>query len=659
MALTPYLREPLEIISRLTPFARSVREVVAQKSAQVGWSDGIVCNTLGWMIDTRPMPAIVLFPRERTCRDFNNEKFEPMVEVTECLQDKIPIKSRSKFTTQDRKTFPGGFLKFVGANAPGNVKSTPARLLIVEEPDDCNKNLKGQGDAISLLRERGKRYPDALMLIGGTPTLEGISAVVAEMELSDKRKWFVPCHACGEANPLEWEQVRWDEDPALTHPVWGHANLESVRYFCPSCGVAWTDADKNRNVARAESNGGGWRATERFTGIAGYYFNELMSLFGESRLRDLLQKYLAAKSELDKGVVGPMVTFWNSTLGRPWRWQSGAPAKDVLEQRSDDYELLTVPWGGLVLTLGIDVQHDRLAVVVRAWGRGEESWLVFWGEIYGNPIDKADACWGELDQLIFRAFKHEGGAELHAWAASIDSGDGVTADAVYHYVRTRRAWVKSGEVAPVAVMAVKGSSTASKEIYSKPRESIDLTRKQKATRHGLRPHIVGVSRAKDLLIGSSEGGGRINLTGNGPGRFHCTKQVRGDYWDQILAEVKAPDQRSHKHVLVWQKKPGARNEALDCEVYALHGAKQTGLERWSEAQWVKIEAKLLRGEADRSPAAKPQEKAAAVERPEIRADQDEIQPDSAANPKLPPPNTAKRVTFWPPRGGGFTTNWGR
>nr|VFJ45808.1 MAG: Phage terminase large subunit (GpA) [Candidatus Kentron sp. FM]VFJ45986.1 MAG: Phage terminase large subunit (GpA) [Candidatus Kentron sp. FM]VFK07441.1 MAG: Phage terminase large subunit (GpA) [Candidatus Kentron sp. FM] len=74
------------------------------------------------------------------------------------------------------------------------------------------------------------------------------------------------------------------------------------------------------------------------------------------------------------------------------------------------------------------MQHDRLAVIVRAWGREEESWLVSWGEIYAQNtcVDKSDAVWEALDRLVFGPFKYENGNRLRVKAISIDSGDGNT-----------------------------------------------------------------------------------------------------------------------------------------------------------------------------------------------------------------------------------------
>jgi phage terminase large subunit GpA-like protein len=112
------------------------------------------------------------------------------------------------------KSYPGGFVKFVGSNSIADVKSTSARRLIVEEPDDCNLNLRGQGDSIKLIEERGKSFRDAKVLIGGTPSIKGVSSIDDEYDHSDRCEWHVPCPDCGEFQALEWEQVRWVEDEA-------------------------------------------------------------------------------------------------------------------------------------------------------------------------------------------------------------------------------------------------------------------------------------------------------------------------------------------------------------------------------------------------------------------------------------------------------------
>ncbi len=305
-----------------------------------------------------------------------------------------------------------------------------------------------------------------------------------------------------------------------------------------------------------------------------------------------------------------MKSFVNNQLGLPYEFASDLPDTADLAARAEDYLEKTIPVNGVVLTAGIDVQHDRLAVIIRAWGVGEESWLVWWGEIYGQTMVPEAGAWKDLDALLLSEFPTPNGSKLKVRAASIDSSDGQTSDAVYTFVRKRK---RRG------LMAIKGSSVNddSKEIFAPPRASVDLNYKQKASKFGLRPFIVGTSRAKDLILGVDANAGRIKLQGKGPGlrpfivgtsrakdlilgvdanagriklqgkgpgRMHWYKEVRPDYFEQLVSEVKAPARNSRKRV--WQKKSSVRNEALDCEVYALHAARSLKLHMWTPARWL-------------------------------------------------------------------------
>lgn len=586
----------------LTPWIRgihaalddpAVRRVVAQKSAQVAWTDGVLLNYIGRRIDIDPCPMIVMFAKEDGAKEFNHEKLTPMIEATPHLMEKIPIASRrDKNNRWNFKGFPGGFLKLVGSNSPSSVKSTPAPVVCVEEPDDCNTNIKEQGDTITLLIERTKTFARSKVIYGGTPTVEGFSAVEQAYKTSDKRKFFVPCPDCGQESVLSWDNVKWNEDPNINHEVYGHAVLDSAYYVCPHCGTVWDDAKKNRAVRQ-----GVWRATAPFNDTAGFYINEIYSPFPGSRFRNLVDKYLTAKHALDQGDDSKMRSFFNSQLGLPYAFKSGLPEPDVLAERVEDYDELTVPEVGCVLTAGVDVQHDRLAVIIRAWGPGEESWLLYWGEISGKTMLPEKGAWPDLDALLSRKFAGPNGTQLRIRAVSIDSSDGQTSDAVYTFVRKRMSR---------GFMAIKGSSVNddSKEIFTTPKPSVDLNGQQKSVKFGLKPFIVGTSRAKDIILGVDANAGRIKLEGRGPGRMHWYKGVRPDYWEQITSEVKAP--ASHSARRVWQKKSGVRNEALDCEVYALHAARSLKLHLWSPARWdqeksTQLQMDLLSTEAPKKP----------------------------------------------------------
>jgi phage terminase large subunit GpA-like protein len=570
LEITPYLRGILECITD-----RGIRKIVCQKSAQVGWTDGVINNYIGYSIHVDPGPTGVMFPRDQNAKDYDAEKFIPMVEATPILSSIVNVKTRSKDNTQNRKKFPGGFLKLFGSNSTGGVKSTPFKKIIVEEPDDCNLNIKGQGDSIKLAEERVKTFRDHKILAGGTPSIMGVSSIAAEMELSDKRYFYVACHECGDSHVLEWANVRVTHDESQVHPVYGSAQIDTTRYICPQCGAVWNDAQKNRSVRKGE-----WKASAPFRGIAGFYINELYSSFPESKLARLMEKYLNAEYELNNGEPGAMIAFWNSSLGLAYEYQTNTPDEDALKARAEDYSEMTIPWGGLLLTAGVDVQHDRLAIIIRAWGRGEENWLIYWGEIQGVTVVAGAGAWVDLDALLTKEFRHVSGAKMGIKAVSIDSSDGTTSDAVYSFVRDRRGR---------GYMAIKGASEAGdskREIFAKPGQAVDVDRKNKAYKYGVQPYIVGTNRAKDLVIE-----GRLPLLGTGPGRMHWYKTVRPDYWEQLTSEIKAPH-RTVKNKKVWQKKSGVRNEALDCEVYAFHAARSLKINLLKEYQWTELDNRI-------------------------------------------------------------------
>lgn len=577
--VTPYLCWPGNPLEALDDPA--VIEICCQKSAQVAWTSGVLGNALGKWIDLDPSPILGLFPKEGAAKEYMAEKFEPMVSATKRLAKKIDLRSRKSQQRMLFKRFPGGFLKLVGSNSPSSVKSSPIPRVFIEEPDDCNLNLRGQGDSIKMAKERTKtfRRSRVKIIIGGTPTVEGTSTIAAEMELSDKRVGIIPCHHCGDEHALDFENLRCPKDPEASHPVFGSHLPEKAFYVCPSCGGTWNDSEKRRNVRN-----GRWVATAAFSGIAGYYLNELYSPFPGSTFAILMANWLTAMHHFGMGDESKLIAYTNGSKGVPYAYKGDQPEADELAKRARDYAPGVVQDGGLILTAGVDVQHTWLEIVIRAWGRGEESWLVLHERIPGNPFLIEDKCWEELDKRLFARYPHIKGMQLGLSAVSIDSSDGNTSDAVYKYVRSRKG-------RGIDIMAIKGARNPDAEVFRRPPPSIDAAKRNtKAAKYGVQIYLVGVGKCKDMLIGDN---GRVGLEGRGPGRFHVYKGVAPDYYEQLLGEVKVPVRQSNGYVIkAWQKKVGARVEVLDCENYALHASRAAKVHLLSDAGWSALEAKL-------------------------------------------------------------------
>lgn len=596
---TPALRGILSALGD-----RNTRRVIAQKSAQIGYTAGVVCTVLGYHIHWKPCVQVVMFPREKSAKDFDAEKFSPMVRATPALYKRIKLKSRSEGNSATRKHYPGGLAKFVASNSPSDVKSTSAKVRIVEEPDDTNKDVKGQGNSIALLRERGKTIRESLELIGGTPTAKGASEVEREMRTTDQRRFMVPCHHCGERHEVEWANVvipglnltdeelrapdldlRWPE-----REVYGRARYEDAFYVCPHCGGIWTDDERVANIRAAASVPPlyGWEPTADSADV-GFYFNELQSVFDGSRVPVLAEKYLTALHEFDRGEPEKMVAFWNSTRGLPWEYKGELPEEDELAARAEQYPEWTTPAAGLVPVCSVDVQHDRLAVTVWAVGRGEEMFLAYWGELYGQTVVAHQGAWIELEQLIGRTVRHASGGELQLAAVGIDCSDGQTSDAVYAFVRKHTSPGRP-------VLALKGASDSEGrvEIWTPPKAIDPNNRSTKAAKYGVKVHIVGAAKAKDLILGWAQEGGRVRLTGDGPGRMHWYKAVRADFFEQLLGEMKIPS-RLNPNKRNWKARTDRRNEALDCTVYALYLSRHLRLHLRRASQWDVIEMRMRQG----------------------------------------------------------------
>jgi phage terminase large subunit GpA-like protein len=551
----------------------AVRTVVVQKSAQIGYTVGVVCNVMGYYIHHKPSVQVVVFPRLQAAKDFAAEKFDPMVRATPVLAPLVILKSRALGNSQTRKRFPGGLAKLVGGNSPSDVKSTSARLVIIEEPDDVSADVRGQGGSIKLAKERSKTYPDHLILIGGTPTAKGASAIEAEMAVTDQRRCWVPCVHCDESHVLAWDHVVIPEDAdGPAHEVYGRHRWQDAHYVCPHCGSLWSDDERIAALHRSQ-----WIASATGAAAVGFYTSELNSTFDDSRIPVLARKFLEAQHKLDQGEPGDMIAFWNSTLGLPWEYKGELPEEDELEERAEHYAEWSCPAGGLLALLTVDVQHDRLALTCWIIGRGEEMWLAYWGELYGQTMVEGAGAWLELEEHLARRVAHASGAQLSIEACAIDCSDGQTSDAVYAFVRKHRGR---------KVFAVKGAPDAIGriEIWTPPRKIDPNNRATKAARYGVEVNIVGTAKAKDSILGYATETGRVRLQGDGPGRMHWYKGVRNDFYKQLLGEIKIPS-RLNPRKREWKQRTDRRNEALDCTVYAVWLCRALGLNTRKPSWW--------------------------------------------------------------------------
>jgi phage terminase large subunit GpA-like protein len=123
----------------------------------------------------------------------------------------------------------------------------------------------------------------------------------------------------------------------------------------------------------------------------------------------------------------------NTVLGETWEERGDSVEAGLLRARLERYPA-EVPTGVGALLAAVDVQGDRLEVVVTGYGAAEESWLIAFTQIHGDPA--REPVWHELDRFLTQEFAHESGQKLHLDGTVVDSG-GAHTEHVYRFARAR------------------------------------------------------------------------------------------------------------------------------------------------------------------------------------------------------------------------------
>jgi phage terminase large subunit GpA-like protein len=588
----PYAREIMEALSPSAPF----HEVTFVAGTQVGKTE-IGNNFIGYIIDWSPGPAMMVYPTSNTGKRSSKTRLAKMIESTARLRAKISDASRDASNSASLKQFPGGVLAIAGANSAAELKSMPVRYLFEDEVDEYPDDVDGQGPADELAEKRTDTFARKKIFRTSTPTVKGRSKIWRHLERSDFRRYHVSCPHCARAQPLEWEQMRWElrhvrelhcrrcgvisavadgadawtNCPACAAPVAEdgadcetHATGEVLDAWieCRGCEARIDEHAKTRLLA-----GGRWVATKpENRGRAGFHLSALYSPLGWYSWREAVAKHLQAEAD-PSGELKKI--FANTVLGLPYVDASEDLSGLDLTTRAEPYRLGTVPAGGLFLSGGVDVQQKRIEVKVKAWGRDEESWLVDYQVLHGDT--EQHDVWDALDEYLQKRFPHEWGTTLQILSVAVDSG--FRTQTVYDWCRRRR---------HRNVIPVKGQSEQGKTILGRPKKQ-DVDHRGKILKAGVELWPVGTDTAKAKIYA------RLKITEPGPGRMHFPGGLPDEYYTQLTAERLVS--RYHKGYLKtgWEKDAGARNEALDLEVYAYAAAIFAGLTR---VNWDRLEASL-------------------------------------------------------------------
>lgn len=570
---TPFLVEPMRCASAHQPYQR----VVLWFATQLGKTE-VLYNAVMQRIDTDPQDMMMVQPTLQDAQDHSAQRFLPTILQTPVMHGKVAVrKSRDESTSWRSRSIHGGFtIFFAGANSAASLASKPLGFAVADEVDKWPADVDNEGPPLGLLEERMSNFSRRKLIIASTCNIKGQSIIEAEYLASDRRRYHVPCPHCGEAQVLMWGAkeeygIKWLKTAS------GAARPETAVYICRHCGAAIEEHFKDQ-MLRA----GVWIAEHPGAGQgkrAGFWLNKLYSPLGWKSWGSLVEEWEQALEKQRTGNSAPLKKFLNSSLAETWEEKGTGADHHALAARAEDYPTGTVPRGGLMLTMGVDTQPDRLEARVWAFGRGEESWLVDRHIIYGDPnLDEGTegSPWTRLTEIRRTPLLNAAGHQMLIEATNIDTG-GHNTHAVYSYCRVH---------ARSSVLAIKGASQANKPVLGKPTMQ-DINWRGSSVRSGVKLWPIGTDTAKHLLYG------RMRISQVGPGYVHVPASLRAtDEFEQMTAARLLPIVVQGKQAMRWITPQGKREEAGDCMVYAYAAACYLGIQTYRENSWAKREQRF-------------------------------------------------------------------
>ncbi len=506
--LWPYQREIADVISD-----PAIERVTIVKSARLGFTT-LLTGALGHFAANEPSPVLALLPTEADARDYMVSDIEPIFEASPALAGLLEADSgEAGRNTLLSRRFPGGSLKIVAAKSPRNLRRHNARIVLVDEADAMEPG--AEGSPIALAEKRTLAFPDRKIVIGSTPLHVETSNVLRAYASSDRRIFEVPCPACGAFVFLRWRHIEWQE-----------GRPETAAFRCEHCAELVPERHKMQMLAA-----GRWRAqAPEVEGHAGFMINALVSPLANASWGKLAEEWLRAKGDPD--LLQPFV---NTVLAEGWNDAEDETDELALQQRVEPIGLDRIPPEVLAITVGVDVQDDRLEATIVGWSRTDAIALAH-TVIWGSPDD--DSTWAELDELARTRWTHPHGGKLKVDAMVVDSGDGDWTDKVYAFCFPRMSR---------RIMAGKGV------FGSRPALQASKTKVK-----GGRLFLVGVDGLKTTIASRLARGRSIRFSDS----------LEPVWFEQLCSERRVLRYVRGMPVRRFERKPGAQAEALDCVVYA-------------------------------------------------------------------------------------------
>ena len=532
--------------------------VTVRKSVQSTLTTVLMVIAGFWIVNT-PCNILLVQPTDGDANEFNRGKFQPTIEACDALKKRVSEDNTSGKSTVRTKVYPGGFLFLTGANSPSNLSSKTIKLALCDEVDQWPDDVGGQGDPEELVDGRQTAFVatgDWKKFRIGTPTVKGASRIDRGFHEGTQTYVHIPCPSKGDGcdHDLRMEFNREIFKFNTVEPYQAH-------FVCPECGTIIEEHYVRRVLREQKYILVSDNPTARNPSIHVDRFISPLVTFDR-----IVDKFLKAGDDPRK-----LMTFYNLMLGLPFEVKGSAPPWKEIYARREDYRIGSIPYGGLFLTLAVDVQKDGLFYEVVAWGMGKQNWSIDHGFLEGETADINNKVWKDLDLVYHRKYEDSYGNLWGLDLVGVDSGYNTTT--VYKWCNKR----------PLA-RAIKGLDGWGRPPYLTPSD-VETTYKGKKKKKGAKVWGIGTWGLKAELYAYLELDDPTS-----PGYCHFSEFHDEAYFKQLTAEFLKEVTRRGKPTREWFT-AGRANHYHDCRIYNMALAEMLGITRMNASDWRQLAKK--------------------------------------------------------------------
>jgi len=524
----------VELLNAMTD--TECQDVVIKKPVRVGFTK-LLNITHAYFIDQRPCVQLHYQPNDEEAKGYAEDEFEPMVRDNNTISKLIDTsvnRGRTKKEKISKKSYPNGYIEILGSQSDRNLNRRTAKVAVGDEIDTWKKEAGNTGDTITTMRRRTSDFWDRKNILGGKPVGTSYDP---ELEMDHTTSmvdyWFqkgtqeyrwLPCPHCGEFHKFEFEDLVWEKDKDEAGVTLFHYP-ETAHFLCKKCDERIYDHHKRDMDKKGE-----WRAENPSAlakGVRSFSFWAMLSYSPNVTWKDIVEEFLSVKNNR----LG-LKAFYNEVLARPFEEEFEKVNTSEMFARREDYSA-QVPSGALVLTVGADVQKNRLECEVIGWGKNHESYAIEYRIFFGDTTQPE--VWETFREYILgKSWTHESGRTMSISAGCVDAG--YLTNIVTEFCKP---------LFGKRIFATQGSGTITSPIA--PRSAGKTKNKNPI-------FTIGVNKAKDeisWMIASKHGAGFMH--------FPVDDMYNEEYFKQLGSEKKMKNGR-------WQK-TRARNEVIDIRVY--------------------------------------------------------------------------------------------